>query len=734
MRHSARQACAAVQVHRASHIVLFWRLLALLLLTAAPVHAQPCDALRWQPIQPSSPYGNVMVFDTAREKIVLYTRATTWEWENDEWIPKSLAGPANVVPYGMVYDEARRRSVLAGWNQESDRTETWEWDGTSWAKRGEYFPFYRSPTLVYDGVREQVILVAGSTWAWDGHQWTVISHDGPSDRSYSAMAYDAHRRVVVLFGGRIGVDTLNAETWEWDGAIWTRRDIPGPSARFDHAMAYDHTRQRIVLIGGGAPNSVSDVWEFDGTVWIQITAADSVSRAHHPACYDAARREVVTIGGSPGPVGVLMQAWNGQAWTTLGNTWPSSTSANSLRLCARPGTDRLLLILSPGVRLPLQTWEWDGHKWSLFDVPGPPLRAYPALGGARDGAALFYGGVNSGTYLHDTWTWNGASWTSLGTDGNPGNATAQRLVYDPVRRETLLTTAFPSRWRGDEWYFGGPTFPSRAYPGVCFDSHRDRVVLYGGTSDPHDTWEWDGSEWTQIFSDSIPQPPRGRHGMAYDPIRQLSIVFGGLTGLTTTLNDTWAWNGTDWTQLDAGYVPPRDEPGMAFDTVRGNIVMYGGHTINDMWELRPISPPSAAPVAATIYAAPGDTASLAATAYGDLPLFFQWTRDGAPVADNERVSGAASSTLQILDVQAADFGVYDLTVSNPCSSLSPIRVHLVETCSADFNRDGALNSFDFFSYITDFFALRRTSDIDGNGTINTLDLFSFFTAFFAGCS
>jgi hypothetical protein len=45
----------------------------------------------------------------------------------------------------------------------------------------------------------------------------------------------------------------------------------------------------------------------------------------------------------------------------------------------------------------------------------------------------------------------------------------------------------------------------RVFHALAYDSNRGRVVLFGGNPDPNqanvffiDTWEWDGSYWTQM--------------------------------------------------------------------------------------------------------------------------------------------------------------------------------------------------------------------------------------------
>jgi hypothetical protein len=90
--------------------------------------------------------------------------------------------------------------------------------------------------MAYDAERGLIVVFGGSgqlasggypdpptyfhdLWGFDGSRWTPIAREGPPSRGgLPGLAYDAHRRRLVLFGGG-GSPGL----WEWDGHKWEKR-------------------------------------------------------------------------------------------------------------------------------------------------------------------------------------------------------------------------------------------------------------------------------------------------------------------------------------------------------------------------------------------------------------------------------------------------------------------------------------------------------------------------------
>ena len=290
---------------------------------------------------PSSRDLHAMAYDSAGDRVVLFGGLVpngsnvndTWVYHGSAWTQRATSGPSARDGHAMAYDSARERVVLFGGysNDASSFNDTWEWDGSFWVKKipSPPIPLPRAEhAMAYDSARGRVVLFGGwvwsgggeafgDTWEWSGARWVQRATAGPSPRRGHAMAYDATRNRVVLFGGSPSYTTNNyGDTWEWDGATWTQRATSGPSPRHGHAMAYDSVRGRVVLFGGYGGSQLNDTWEWDGTTWTQRATSGPSPRTGHAMAYDSARERVVLFGGS-------------NAYYRLNDTWEYSMCAAS---------------------------------------------------------------------------------------------------------------------------------------------------------------------------------------------------------------------------------------------------------------------------------------------------------------------------------------------------------------------------------------------------------------------
>ena len=238
-----------------------------------------------------------------------------WGWNGTAWRVLSRTPPKRDNA-AAAYDAGRNRFVVHGGSagDSGELDETWEWDGESWQTVSNSGPGARAHhAMAYDATRKRVVLFGNSddapandTWAWDGRAWTMLANDGPPRRGVCALAFDDKRGVLVLFGGYGSRNTILNDTWEWDGQRWKQVVTPvAPSPRWDVRAVYDPARGRVVLFGGrDATGNLGDTWEYDGGTWTRLDIAGPSPRNGHAVAYDPRTKAILLFGGRRTEAGV----------------------------------------------------------------------------------------------------------------------------------------------------------------------------------------------------------------------------------------------------------------------------------------------------------------------------------------------------------------------------------------------------------------------------------------------
>jgi hypothetical protein len=287
---------------------------------------------------PSGRTFHAMAYDEDRKEVVLFGGipgntqpvGDTWAWDGFDWTQKSPANsPAPRYGHVMAFDAARHEVVLFGglgtFGNGSVAGETWVWNGITWMQQ---FPATTPPprdgaAMTYDPLRGQIVMFGGrdlgsggcfgclldDTWVWDGVNWSEqfpIIH--PSARIQHAMAFDASRGEVVLFGGRLAVFPSDfADTWIWNGVTWTQKSpISSPPPTGGHGLAFDSVSARVILFGGydNGGFSRNDTWSWNGTSWALLSPTTSPQpRTNYAMAYDSTLREIVLFSGASFPAG-----------------------------------------------------------------------------------------------------------------------------------------------------------------------------------------------------------------------------------------------------------------------------------------------------------------------------------------------------------------------------------------------------------------------------------------------
>jgi hypothetical protein len=472
----------------------------------------------------------------------------------------------------------------------------------------------------------------------------------PPTRAYASAIYDSVGDRVILFGGAHTVssngppsDFLN-DVWEIPldvSPAWNELTPAGtpPSARAGGTVIYDSQRGRMVLFGGFDGSTSNDAFELTlggSPQWnaIVTTGGPPPSRAVAATLDDAPNDRMVVYGGVGGDGNAaLHDTWSlalaSGEWTALspGGTEPTP---RDFPLGAYDRANRRLLIygardttggLVPDVACALSLDS--PMQWSRL-APGAPARdrasgVYDHLGNRL----VVFGGTDAAGARADVWELALASgrWSQWTVAGTPPSARAgQSTIDDPIHNRMVIfggddgvifnnevwalslggsptwTQIVPVSPSGGETPSGFPTPTPRSGHSAIYDSRRDRMVVYGGTSllgNPlSDAWSFDfsSSHWTQL-DPGIGPGQRSRHAAVYDDGGDRMLLFSG----QGSPNDVWELpfaSGT-WNQLSSSGSAPASRYGCAavYDTAADAMLIFGGPPngfggwTNDTWIL-----------------------------------------------------------------------------------------------------------------------------------------------------
>lgn len=284
------------------------------------------------------------------------------------WTQESVTGPLERAGAVLVYDSRREKSVLfGGVNTHKRLDDTWEWDGRFWTQKTKdnQIPEIWSASAVYDSQRGRVVLFGGAmrggkfnhaTYEYDGENWMRVAEDGPRARNYQwQMAYDERRGRTVLYGGCAVEEIDNKivhgpyldDTWEWDGKKWEQVAKGGPPPSCSHGIVYDAARGVTVVLVQGNPTgekgerpAFGETWTWDGVVWKQVSA----------------------VGPRQGDVMKIRLVFDSDRKVVVG-----------------------ILPKSEGSRLDVVHWEWDGTEWKEHQ-PDPMPHIFNGIAVAYDKA------------------------------------------------------------------------------------------------------------------------------------------------------------------------------------------------------------------------------------------------------------------------------------------------------------------------------------------------------------
>jgi hypothetical protein len=277
-------------------------------------------------------------------------------------------------------------------------------------------------------------------------------------------------------------------------------------------------------------------------------------------------------GGAASEAGVVPEAGAG---TDAGSA-PSEAGAQD----SGGGHQRLVLFGgSSATSLLGDTWTWDGTSWTQQMVTGPSARTN-AIGGSVDGQVTLFGGTGDGAGTStDTWTWNGTAWTQQTVTGPAAAGTGLTTYYyaSTVGQNLVVLVGddeaddFTWLWNGTAWTQEPVGVGPVNLIGYAATTFHNEMMLFGNGA----IWGNSGGSWSQLpVAAGGPNNTSPSAVPAVAPLGDQVVLFNGEADSFGMVNETWTWDGTNWTLQNVQGPSPRSYASMA--TVNGTVVLFGG--------------------------------------------------------------------------------------------------------------------------------------------------------------
>jgi len=462
---------------------------------------------------PAGWLGYCAVYDPVRDRMLMLGNATrsrrnrtvqdstvVWALSLDgapAWTVLTPAGRKPPANYGRtaIYDTARDRVVIFGGIGQSNRDDNDVWalslagapTWTALTPTGEP-PGQRSfGSAIYDPVRDRMVIFAGlATHTYCDDVWglslggvpgwtPLIPTALPTPGTEHSAIYDPVRDRMLVDDVRSYESPVDVWSLSLAGTpVWTAQWPVGqvPSGRPGCAVIYDPVRDRMLVYGGF--NRTSRVWfnevwalSLGGTpIWTTLTSMGTPPKwPRRCAIYDPPRDRMLVFGDSTAyhPAVWALSLAGTPTWTLLAPAGAPPASAEGCTAVYDPAGDRVLVF----------------GGYSVYDFPK--------------------------SYHGEVWALSlsrGPVWTTLKPSGTPPSGRkGHSAVYDPVRHGMLVFGGQDNYgMRNDLWILSleGPpawtelapagSLPSvRCFQSAIYDSGHNRLIIFGGAHEANPT-------------------------------------------------------------------------------------------------------------------------------------------------------------------------------------------------------------------------------------------------------
>jgi hypothetical protein len=256
----------------------------------------------------------------------------------------------------------------------------------------------------------------------------------------------------------------------------------------------------------------------------------------------------------------------------------------------------LAVIVLIGVLLVSCTSQPKPIGWSPLRVSNiPPLFHSGVAYNTSSNEAVVFGGITTDTWSDETWIWNGDKWLRANSLTKPSAREKTAMAYDESRDKVVLfggalgddIFADTWEWDGNRWQSLTPIHkpPARCCHALAYDSVQKKVLLYGGWNHTtgeffNDTWQWDGKDWTEVSCCEIPLSAAHTLVNFTDENKVIAVP-------STEFTNTWTWDGVTWREVSVRPDPSRADGRSAYYSLSKRVVFFGGNRdgtlLNDTW-------------------------------------------------------------------------------------------------------------------------------------------------------
>lgn len=482
----------------------------------------------------------------------------------------------------------------------------------------------RGQAFVFGGFQASTSTALGDLFVFDpvlNRYDTVSFGDGPTPRYLAGAVWFPDISEVVLFGGYGQGGGVLTDLWTFSFDHGWRRRWPsvlpeGGLAGF--VMDYDPTTGSVFLVTGeGVSAYERRIWRLNSRLEFEEIKADGFlfdstkiqvsAGASLVAPADVSSPTIIQVPGceSDGLEGFRETATGAaRAWHDLAPGSPPP--ARYFHAAAYDPVARSAIIFGGTVNAGTNfsdTWEFAAGAWAVKSPSTvPPARQDHIMWYDPVLDKIFlHGGRNSAgtTFYGDLYSWDGSDWT-LENPTNPPSARATHSVaYDSARGRAYIiggTAPVTGAYIQEIWYLDSATMtwtevtlqagddlpPLRSHKSA-YDPVRDKIVVFGGQANDAvpavaDLYEFDpATGLTSLIEQPTPAPgARYWFEMVFHPDLDGVVLWGGFDGAASP-EDTWLWDGSTWTQLNAanGVVGDDAQAGV-YDTANHALWQFGG--------------------------------------------------------------------------------------------------------------------------------------------------------------